>query len=78
MKVNNDFNRDSLIALLETRVVDLKFYKSDDSLREMRATLRKDYVPETINQIYENSVIVWDVEKKDLRSFRLDRLFEVI
>lgn len=71
-------DRAELAELLTTGVVDVTFRKADNSIREMRATLMDDMLPQTKgvgrNSDPEQVQIVFDVDKRAWRSFRYDRL----
>lgn len=75
-------DRSYFLADLRASVVEVHFIKEDGSNRVMRATLHRSYVPlESLtenNQVPQDpnskAVRVWDVELKDWRSIRLDRI----
>lgn len=60
----------------------MTFTKSDDTLREMRCTLKEDAIEQTEKKTErvrkENNDIlsVWDLDKNAWRSFRLDSVKE--
>lgn len=72
-----------LIGLLKERPVELKFEKKDGSIREMNATLKDDLVikyekkTDKEKAINEEVLPVFDIDKQEWRSFKLDSLKEV-
>jgi len=77
------------IALLKSRIhqllssnkVEVNFTKADGSARKMICTLCPDLMPSDITfsegvhvEKPDNVLAVWDLEKDDWRSFRLDRV----
>lgn len=74
--------------LLREGTVDLSFIKKDGSVREMKATLKSDLIPDFKEQVEEqqelpgrkkpiDSLAVYDVEAGGWRSFRWDSLLTV-
>ena len=82
-KLEKDELRKWLTGLLKERVVDLKFEKKDGSIREMKATLKSDmvisYEKKTDKEklVNEEVLAVFDLDKDQWRSLRLDSLKEV-
>ena len=77
-------NRDLLIEELRNDVFEIRFEKKDGSIRTMNATLDPEWLPEITDdkepsnrKVNENVVVVWDIELKDWRSFRLDRVLSI-
>jgi len=80
-------SRETMVEVLKNNVVKLTFTKKNGEARDMRCTLREDLLPQrdvSIDNPKErkssNEVIaVYDLEKKDWRSFRIDSVntFEV-
>ena len=73
------FDRDQLVADLKNSVMNLVFIKADGSRREMRATLQESALPPSpatagIRKVNADLVHVWDLDKNQWRSVRLDRL----
>lgn len=72
--------KEDLRHLLNEKVVEVYFTKADGTRRIMRATLNMDYVPHdkkgenTKPNTDPNLFRVWDVDKKDWRSFKRDRV----
>lgn len=64
---------------LSTGITTVEFFKADDTVRSMRATIDAKLLPES-EKVTEpgpydlNLVKVFDVEKQAWRSFRIDRL----
>lgn len=75
--------REWLTGLLAERPVELSFEKKDGSIREMKATLKKDLVVEYEKKTDKEKVVneevlpVFDLDKQEWRSFRLDSLKEI-
>jgi hypothetical protein len=79
------YNKDTLLAMLQSRVVEIKFRKADGDLRVLRGTLQEDIVPKTLRTLvasreeeYPNIVTVWDLDAPGWRSIRTDRIIEVL
>ena len=73
------YERDFIVGLLKNNVCDVKFTKVDGSPRTMKCTLREELIPPkeknpvpagTFEAI--KSVRVFDLEKQEWRSFRVD------
>lgn len=67
---------------LHAGVVNIRFVKSDGTVRVMNATLVESALPprkpDTVERKANPNVIrVWDVDKADWRSIRIDRIQEV-
>ena len=75
--------RDWLTDLLYTNEVNLTFTKKDGSERRMLATLIESKVAkyekktDRTKEVNEEVVAVFDLEKKEWRSFRLDSLKKI-
>ena len=74
----------NLLEQLRQGPVEVDFYKGDGSLRHMRATLNQDLLPPTpivhspsAKPHDPQQVRVFDLDKKDWRSFRMERLVKV-
>ena len=68
-----------LVRLFEASVCDIVFTKADGSEREMTCTLNPfseemELIEEGHNNSSRESITVWDLEKKDWRSFRKNNL----
>jgi hypothetical protein len=88
---NKAIIRDWIRSLLQKDSITVIFTKSDGSDREMLCTLNPDHLPPTPTapvdgivkeskqrkQPDEHSIRVFDLEKKEWRSFRFDRLKKV-
>lgn len=76
--------KDELRKILTNNIVDVTFEKTDGTLREMRCTLMPEFLPApplesnvlTHSKRDENPnvIAVWDMNKTDWRSFRIDSL----
>jgi hypothetical protein len=82
-KLEKDALRKWLIGVLKEQPVDLKFEKKDGSVRKMKATLKSDMVVEYEKKTDKEKVVneevlaVFDLDKNEWRSFRLDSLKEI-
>ena len=79
-------NRDDMKTTLLENVCDVRFTKVDGTTRDMRCTLKEDLLPEPVasdteinrNRKPNDSVqVVWDLDKKAWRSFRIDSVLEM-
>lgn len=82
-KLEKDALRKWLIGVLKEQSVDLKFEKKDGSVRKMKATLKTEMVVEYEKKTDKEKVVneevlaVFDLDKNEWRSFRLDSLKEI-
>ena len=82
-KLEKEELRKWLISVLKDGEVTLKFEKKDGTVRDMKATLKSDMVVEYEKKTDREKVIneeilpVFDLEKQEWRSFRLDSLKEI-
>lgn len=73
-------SRDEFKRLLFEDVYEVIFTKADGSERKMKCTLHASFLPaiplETLPKkkrtLNANSISVWDIEKNDWRSFKLE------
>jgi hypothetical protein len=76
-------DRNALLTDLRSNVIEVTFNKvSDNSVRVMRCTLRKDLLPasyieeetneKNFHKENEEAIAAWDVQKGGWRSFRVD------
>jgi len=67
-------NRNELIHNLKSGSVQVTFKKIDGDMRKMLCTLQEDVIPKITGKKKENKDVlaVWDLGKKDWRSFRID------
>ena len=68
-----------LVRLLENSICDIEFTKLDGSERKMTCTLNPfaeeiEVIVDGYNNSTKESITVWDLDKKDWRSFRKDSL----
>lgn len=78
-------NRTEMLERLLHNVVEVNFTKVSGEPRKMHCTLQSDLLPPqqdieeaTTNRSSEDRMIVWDVDAKGWRSFRLDSLTSVL
>jgi hypothetical protein len=88
-EVNRAIFRDWIRSLLQTQEVTITFLKADGAEREMLCTLNHDKIqwnPTSTATLSENAkerkknnevLSVWDVNKREWRSFRFDRLKKI-
>lgn len=77
--------REELVEALKSQHVKVTFEKVDGTIREMNCTLMASELPEQIDvEEYVSEkrsnpevLAVWDTDKNDWRSFRIDRIKEV-
>jgi len=75
--------RNWLLKVLSNQTIELEFEKKDGSIREMTATLKEDRViayekkTDKEKNTNENIIPVFDVDKQEWRSFRIDCLKKV-
>jgi len=72
------FTKDKIMDFLKANVAEVRFTKSDGTERIMKCTLREDlvvpYVKKTsrVKEANTDVVPVFDVEKNEWRSFKVD------
>lgn len=74
-------NRQEIIDLLHNNTCLVTFKKKDDTERRMLCTLQPNVVPSvkgTGVKKTEDVISVFDVEKEDWRSFRVDSVISVV
>ena len=72
--------RDTLIKNLQKKVMRVTFTKVNGEERVMDCTLQEHFLPETdSNNRKENEEVlpVWDIDKGEWRSFRLDSITNI-
>lgn len=84
MTYDGEFNmsRDQLKSRLKEVIATITFEKKDGTLRQMKCTLKADCLPtfdENKKNRAENPDVlpVWDIEKGEWRSFRIDTIKSV-
>jgi len=89
LKLNEQSGKDWLKGLLHSGNVEVTFNKINGDKRVMTCTLNEDAIPapkkedttETNKQdkkVNENVCVVWDINAKGWRSFRWDKVTEVL
>lgn len=78
------YTKQELTDLLKTKVITVKFTKTDGSIRTMKCTLKDDYITvpsktSTISTkaVNDKMVTVWDIDKDSFRSFYVDSIISV-
>jgi glutaredoxin len=79
-------NRAEIKDSLQRNVATVTFTKRDGSTRVMRCTLQESYLPRNEDDAVEDdqrpynvdTLVVWDLEKKSWRSFRLDSIKRIV
>ena len=78
--------KSDIVSALQSNICDVKFTKVNGEERLMRCTLKEDLLPEPVasdteinrNRKPNDSVqVVWDLDKKAWRSFRIDSVLEM-
>lgn len=84
VKIVDEFIYEEVKAGLQSSKATVVFQKADGSLREMHCTLLSEYLPifdETQTHkskpTNEEVMAVWDLDKNDWRSFRLDSVISI-
>ena len=79
-------NKVELKEHLSKCVAEITFNKVDGSVRKMNCTLMADYIPQLVSEeqvahvprVQNDEVMaVWDLDKQNWRSFRLDSITNV-
>ena len=74
-------NRQEIVDLLQNKTCLITFKKKDDTERRMLCTLQQSVVP-TIKgtgvKKTDDVISVFDIEKEDWRSFRVDSVISVV
>jgi len=72
-----------LVENLHNEVYTVSFTKKDGTVRNMKCTLRADYLPSKTEsestgtkKVNPDVLAVWDLEKSEWRSFRKDSVIE--
>lgn len=78
----DDFRVEGLRNRLRTRIIKIRFLKTNGEERDMRATLLQQYLPPS--PLKENKEVAdptalacWDIDKKAWRSFRVDSIIQI-
>ena len=77
------FTKANIIESLKANVAEVRFTKSDGTVRLMKCTLREDlivpYVKKTdrVKEANTDVVPVFDVEKNEWRSFKVDSVLSI-
>lgn len=78
------FDKFDLIGNLTKQIANVTFTKADGSIRNMRCTLMREYLPiaeETTAHVprrqNDEVLAVWDLDNQGWRSFRLDSIQKV-
>lgn len=74
--------KEGIRNLLRNAVITITFTKSDGTVREMKCTLAKEFLPAQVVKESEHkhspdSCPVWDMEAQAWRSFRWDSLSKI-
>lgn len=82
---DSGYNRDTLLAILHSRIAEIRYYKADGKHRVLRGTLKEDLVPEAAKKgkaaprkVLPNLVTMWDLDAAGWRSIRTDRIVEIL
>ena len=76
-----------MVDLLEKYKALVKFKKVNGDMRKMNCTLIKDIIPKAtkddpisqkkVRNLNEQVLAVWDIEKEDWRSFRVENIISI-
>lgn len=77
--------REEIVQTLKSQCAQITFEKVNGELRIMNCTLREDMLPDQIDleehisekRVNLETLAVWDLDKKDWRSFRVDKVLDV-
>lgn len=77
--------REQIVETLKANVANVTFEKVDGTTRVMRCTLKHDLLPQQIDleehisekRVNLETLAVWDLDKEDWRSFRVDRVSDL-
>lgn len=79
-----DYNqfREEIVEQAQSGVITVEFEKADGSVRVLRGTLVESYIPEEkrakgLREVNEEVVALFDLDKNDWRSFRLDSVLQI-
>ena len=79
------YNRDTLLAMLHSRVVEVRYRKVDDEIRVLHGTLKEDLLPAAkkgktvkLKESHSNLITLWDLDVEGWRSIRTDRIIDVL
>ncbi len=76
------WTRDDIKEILRNNVVTVIFEKVNGDIREMKCTLKPEYLPQTgyIGEGWtdESRINCWDVEEDGWRSFRINSVRNII
>lgn len=85
--IKNIPSKEDLIKVLQQDVIFVTFNKLNGDQRTMECTLEPSVLPEAtrgdalsqtrVRNIESKTIVVWDVNAKDWRSFRYDRIIKV-
>jgi hypothetical protein len=74
--------RDKVVLFLQAGVCEFRFQKQDGTIRDMKATLQENVIPEIKNERKSNpdNLVVYDVEAQGWRTVKFDKImhFKVI
>jgi hypothetical protein len=76
LDLSSDSTRDLIILALKSGILNIKFEKTDNSIREMNCTLNSAIIPSDGSNSYKihnspkTACAVWDMEENGWRSFR--------
>ncbi len=85
--IKNIPTRDELVTMLQESAVSVTFNKLSGDQRVMTCTLDSKFLPEAkrdeplsqtkVRNLENKNIVVWDINAKDWRSFRYDRVTKV-
>jgi hypothetical protein len=79
-----EYNKATLLEMLHSREVSVKFRKTDGDIRTLRGTLKQELMGVNVKTKSESTrplnpgiVTAWDLDASAWRSFRIDNVLEV-
>jgi hypothetical protein len=78
------YNRDTLLAMLHSRIVEIRYRKADDEVRVLQGTLKEDLLPKKKGETVKlekpspNLITLWDLNVEGWRTIRTDRIIDVL
>ena len=82
MTIGTPYPRHEMIDMLRQQVCQVRFIKVNGEERDMQCTLKEDLIPESKNPVADDQGVqatigvikVFDIDKQDWRSFRVDNV----
>lgn len=81
--IEGGHTRDEILLILEQGPAEVRFIKSDGTIREMKCTTKSDLITfyekktDRVKAINLEIIPVFDLEKNEWRSFKVDQVLSV-